>query len=1642
MEPSVSPKKKLKSLDAISNSKTSITCSNVPEALFDATESKKHFTKFGRVHKIRLFPKRRMCIIEYDQPTSAERALLNAGAFEGAMFDVTRTKARIRKKSKKDDDPDWVPDSDLEEELAAMSGGPTHRVPRQKPMEVELPEVKISKPTRLAKQSPIRKKVPVREKVTITQPTSGVESPVTVSVVQTTMNTMEAAAELHQLRSRVSLTPDEQWRTLDARDRILRAWGGTGSRVKVGGATIGTCPDMCPEKELLHRQAEHQVLILETVVDSDGQMEPWRAVKQYSRSSADQEMPLCYELRPASVLMRTCSYLLYEIVDTKRQVTLSDWFHFMWDRLRSIRKDITQQALCCAESIKLVEMCARFHAHCGARLAGLQHSQFDPKLNTDNLAKCLQTLKHMYADVGPEHKPSEAEFRGYIALLNLGDANFWWEIKQLPENIQKSEAIVFAIKVFNAIDNNNYVRFFKLVHQKATYLQACILLRYFNDVRARALARIVKAYAPRGGSRFPAEDLMNALAFESVESMKSFINHYGLRFAKVEDTELTVILDRNQFLEDSDPYPIARAINLIESKRNSSVAEVIAGGKLPPPNYRSHNRYSSFNRDGRLKETALIAEDLAYNTVNDSNRDIESLKTEIQRLSQGGRIYGVIENKTNNNTINNIWSKPEMKVVKPEPEISVNIVKTEYLFQPAIPVAPKEILDKSPEKVMTLKDKSKFVFSKPQEPAALHVTKSNSVFSNANSDKNNIFGVLKSKSEGATAIFDKPKMERNNDSSSNIFSKGGEGIVKPDSTANSGNIFTKPVDFGTTNPSNIFSGFDKKSDPQAIFNEPISGDGTNFGQNASNKLSPGTLFKNACNTVNGSEPKAYSIFHTKNKENSVAADIFKSVNQNKFGSVYDFDPYQQTEEQMENDKKQKEEEIMIQEKLRKEAERKEEERKDELRRQEELRRQQEEMKRQEEKRRKEEERKREELKVLAEEKRKAELKRREEEDQRYRMRVDKESSELVEELVDEIKEEDATSILREEFDIFQELMSFSENLSEEIVTELCNEICQSEMMAEKYWTEKVMKKWFNVWKNQLMRNYKRRCFLENTPVWLTDKTPIEEAAHLRRFVEQSALKNMNAFHQGYRFTGQLKLYPSPEAYNVMEIIKSPLLKRMKYINYPYDKCFFWKVTLVAPRTDKWMCKKIDTVKWILDAFCDGRKHDASDSLIHVKKQSWNNLIDFAIAISLIWQKRHNVEAIEGTNGFLFYFTEFDKNCADTIMDTMKHKYSHQIVPVAIILPKMSDDTILKSIECILSKLLNDKIISTFKIYNIEPQNIVNSLNSCTKSSLKWIAKMYPQVPNLEVDLLKSFCQRYLGNEIWCRLKSERDVRVSTILKDIRRLVKCYNIAVEQLIEVVTNEDLFNYPPFPLEFKEFLDITSPYPKPYEFIPSSARNTENTSAVREMMKQLRLPDPTTDFKAIDVPTLQQQIRKYCKQIGWFKDPEEVVCKIVAVLPNQFSDLDMPCEEFTEHFVNYNLVDFLNIIVYEKINRLNDFGNRFVIYEPSVLQEYRNCHWVYETDVISRIKHRAIEYEDDIDYYLKAKRRKITLASMEYILEDKDATMVEENIKNHEESISKYNDCEQAVKQLEEKLEEEKQKSIQLEKLLRLALSDEKK
>lgn len=203
----------------------------------------------------------------------------------------------------------------------------------------------------------------------------------------------------------------------------------------------------------------------------------------------------------------------------------------------------------------------------------------------------------MYHDLGLKmiRCPNEAEFRAYVVLLNLHDSNFLWEVKQLREEIQQSPEIQFAIKVYLAIESNNYVRFFSLV-RSTTYMNACILLRYFKQVRMKALSIMFKAYAPRNGVCLPISNLTYLLAFEDSEQCAQFFEYYGLRCDRDYDK---VLLDRTAFYQPDTPYILERAINVIEHKRHSSVGEAVHGLPLDSKNIlERYEPHDSFDVNG------------------------------------------------------------------------------------------------------------------------------------------------------------------------------------------------------------------------------------------------------------------------------------------------------------------------------------------------------------------------------------------------------------------------------------------------------------------------------------------------------------------------------------------------------------------------------------------------------------------------------------------------------------------------------------------------------------------------------------------------------------------------------------------------------------------------------------------------------------------------------------------------------------------------------------------------------------------------------------------------------------------------------------------------------------------------------------
>ncbi|KAF7989665.1 hypothetical protein HCN44_008339 [Aphidius gifuensis] len=420
--------------------------------------------------------------------------------------------------------------------------------------------------------------------------------------------------DLQKIIRRAGISSEDKYKILDARDKLMRY-----KKVKThtldSKVTRGTCPDMCPEKERLMREFQRQVSQYEFIDNaSSGEHKIChkKAVKQYSRSSADQEEPMPQDLRPVRSLKMTMSYLLHEITDLCELdgTNLADWYHFLWDRTRGIRKDITQQELCDLDTVELLEQCARFHILCSERLCAEEASVFDKKINTENLTKCLQTLKYMYHDLrinGTDCK-NESEFRAYIILLNLNNANFMWDLQRLPSNIQKSKEVKFSIKVYSSIQSNNYAKFFKLV-KETTYLNACILLRYFFQVRVAALSVMLKAYSQKNSKKYPLYEFIDILGFEGPDEAIYFCKKSSLT---ITDDEFDINLDRESA---SLPPPLieqGRAKELVEKKRLNmgwSIGQTIAGGKMPERNYFNHKPHNSFDDLGYLKRESINASD-------------------------------------------------------------------------------------------------------------------------------------------------------------------------------------------------------------------------------------------------------------------------------------------------------------------------------------------------------------------------------------------------------------------------------------------------------------------------------------------------------------------------------------------------------------------------------------------------------------------------------------------------------------------------------------------------------------------------------------------------------------------------------------------------------------------------------------------------------------------------------------------------------------------------------------------------------------------------------------------------------------------------------------------------------------------------
>ncbi|CAH2306310.1 germinal-center associated nuclear [Pelobates cultripes] len=398
---------------------------------------------------------------------------------------------------------------------------------------------------------------------------------------------------LSHLVGTVAETSEEKYRLLDQRDRILRQARVKRTELDQAKVFVGTCPDMCPEKERYMRDTRQQLSIYEYFPGTD-KLDHAATIKEYSRSSADQEEPLPHELRPAHVLNMTMDYLVTQIMD-QGEGNYREWYDFVWNRTRGIRKDITQQHLCDLTTVTLMEKCMRFHIHCAYQLCEEPISSFDPKINNENMTKCLQSLKEMYQDL--ENRgiscPCEPEFRGYSVLLSLNKGDILREVQQFQPVVRNSADVKYAVQVFAALNSTNFVRFFKLV-QSASYLSSCILHGYFNQIRREGLRALNVAYTPsiQRPTSFPMENIMRLLFFHDTQEAAEFLSLYGLSLF-----DGYVELNRLAFAEPEIP-PNPKKCLFINNKCNVSVGEIVNGAPLAP--YLIHHPVCSFDAQNKF----------------------------------------------------------------------------------------------------------------------------------------------------------------------------------------------------------------------------------------------------------------------------------------------------------------------------------------------------------------------------------------------------------------------------------------------------------------------------------------------------------------------------------------------------------------------------------------------------------------------------------------------------------------------------------------------------------------------------------------------------------------------------------------------------------------------------------------------------------------------------------------------------------------------------------------------------------------------------------------------------------------------------------------------------------------------------------
>lgn len=306
----------------------------------------------------------------------------------------------------------------------------------------------------------------------------------------------------------------------------------------------GTCNSMCPDEEVILREREDLVHVLEVL----GPIRKY--VKSYSRSAADTNIAKPNLLRPYSVLIDTLHYLLLEVTK-RREVSSVMVYDFVNDRLRAIRQDMTIQRLPPEQCVKLLEPMIRFYVYYGYKFSNLPTKGFDSDLNKKYLLECIKWFLSCIDTMDLSTNRNIDLLSDFISnlniknvrrytlgydrvlmeclyiLCNLDDVHPLYRYLNFSKDLKSDPRLNLAFKIAIANMKGNYIKIFKSMNTLCP-LSYCALCTYLPVLQRKALLTLAHAY---NSKKFvvPIEVITRWLRLSSNSDTIKVCSHYGIK---------------------------------------------------------------------------------------------------------------------------------------------------------------------------------------------------------------------------------------------------------------------------------------------------------------------------------------------------------------------------------------------------------------------------------------------------------------------------------------------------------------------------------------------------------------------------------------------------------------------------------------------------------------------------------------------------------------------------------------------------------------------------------------------------------------------------------------------------------------------------------------------------------------------------------------------------------------------------------------------------------------------------------------------------------------------------------------------------------------------------------------------------------